>query len=382
MPLILVLFFGINAFAREKDSCEEIFVEKPDHYRYSREEQAETFLEFRESAADYWDWLKDQTEDTDTYKQLFKFYGPGSGDAHILNFGFFERSGGRLSFGLIDFDGIGNHVPYLGDFLRFAISAQLLPHPVSFDKLWSVYSKAVVDQQVRPMPKFIRTQLSRSRTELEEVQEKHIKGLTKKSHDRKGREQYQFDYNDKLTRVRDAKFKTQWMFGKLKQEFKHFLRDYELLDVGVYTKDSGGSKNVPRFWYLVRKNNKVKIIEFRWIKQPPAAEWEEQSGLRNRFHRIVHTYFNSHPPAGFLGVVEAEDKEFLVQEKLFSPVSFDPFTEDGLSASEAEEVVLYLANKLGRAVMNEDSKFDRLVSDPNTPIHMQNLMYQYLNRLR
>ncbi|UYL07276.1 DUF2252 family protein [Bdellovibrio sp. SKB1291214] len=289
------------------------------------------FNAFRANAPHYWNWLKAQSS------PILAPAGVVVGDPHILNFGDVQMSSGGREFALIDIDDGGPNAPLAGDLIRYAAGNQVSPFHVSLQNIFDAYIQGLQGQRMNE-PEILLSALSHSDTDYHKRQNKYLSKMT---------EQNRFSAKAKLTPIAQAGPDIQELFQKSRAAFEAALAGYLILDTGYKTKLSGGSQGLPRFWYLIQKNQDRYIIEFKFQEKAATSFYSEQGAPDQRFPYIAQIYRPSRAAYGPYNIVTSGGGQFLMRARLSAYLDFDSDNDDDHNVSDGQKMSLYIANRLG-----------------------------------
>jgi hypothetical protein len=288
------------------------------------------FNAFRANAPHYWNWLKTQNS------PILAPLGVVVGDPHILNFGDVQLSGGGREFGLIDIDDGGPNAPLAGDFVRYAAGNQVSPFVISLQSLFDAYIQGLQGQRMTE-PEVLQEALAHTDADYFKRQNKYLNKMT---------ELNRFSAKAKLTPIAQSNSEIQDLFQKSHAAFEAAMPGYQVLDTGYKTKLSGGSQGLPRFWYLVQKNQDRYIIEFKLEEQAATSFYSYQGEPEQRFPYVSQIYRPANTVYGPYKIVTTTGGQFLMRARLDAYLDFDTDNDDhGLE--DGQKMSLYIANRLG-----------------------------------
>lgn len=326
---------------------------------------SQQFQKFRESASEYWTWLKTQTK-TPEVKEILSFNALGVGDPHLLNFGFIETKNTlRPRFvGVIDYDDTSTRVPLFGDWLRYFTSVQLAGFSFNDEKIWQSYVSGLRGDDYS-IPDFISEFEKKSVSEFWFRQKAYIEKYVS---DQK------FNAKASLVKIDDAPKEVKKTFKKIAGEFNKKLKDLKILDFGYYSKKSGGSRAQMRFWYLVQAKDRLAIVEFKQMTTPSPENYQNQGERRKNLKNSMSFFLQGETPRLHLDRVESGPNIFLMRER--TPKWFDCDPEEKLKASEmaeCSEYTYYVSHLLGKLHRLAHSGYARTILEKDN-------YYLYLTR--
>ena len=322
LTLALTVFCGVPSFAIESYSS----AMKADWHH-----EDGLFNAFRANAPHYWNWLKSQSS------AMLVPTGIVVGDPHIQNFGDVQLAGGGREYALIDIDDGGPNAPLAGDLVRYAAGNQVSPFQISLVSLFDAYIQGLQGQHMSE-PEALQAALAHSDADYFKRQLKYLNKMT---------EQNRFSAKAKLTPIAQAASDVQDLFQKSRATFEAAMPGYQVLDTGYKTKLSGGSQGLPRFWFLVQKNQDRYIIEFKLEEQAATSFYSYQGEPEQRFPYIVQQYRSSAAAYGPYKIVTTAGGQFLMRARLDAYLDFDPDDDDGSNINDGQKMSLYIANRLG-----------------------------------
>ncbi|WP_413294979.1 DUF2252 family protein [Bdellovibrio sp. HCB185ZH] len=297
------------------------------HYEYS------LFDAFRANAPHYWNWLKLQKS------PMLSVQGVVVGDPHIQNFGDVQLSSGGREFTLIDIDDGGSNAPFAGDLIRYAAGNQVSPFTIPLSQIFDAYVSGLQGQAL-PEPEVLQATLAHTDADYFKRQNKYLNKLTEQNH---------FSAKAKLTPLNKAPASVQNLFQQSEAIFAAAVTGYQILDIGYKTKLSGGSQGLPRFWYLIQKNQERYIIEFKLEAQAATSYYSDQGAPDQRFPYVAQVYRPSRMVYGPFKIVTTSGGQFLMRARFDDYLDFDPEDADeGHNIQDGQKMSLYIANCLGR----------------------------------
>jgi hypothetical protein len=291
------------------------------------------FNAFRANAPHYWNWLRTQSS------PLLSVNGVVVGDPHIQNFGDVQLAGGGREYTLVDIDDGGSNAPLAGDLIRYAAGNQVSPFAISLTDIFEAYVRGLQGQTMTE-PEALQAALAHTDADYFKRQSKYINKMTEQNH---------FSAKAKLTPVHQAPASVQDLFQKSQAAFQAAVAGYQILDTGYKTKLSGGSQGLPRFWYLIQKNQDRYIIEFKFEAQAATSFYAYQGEPDQRFPYVAQVYRPAQAVYGPYKIVTTAGGQFLMRARFDAYLDFDPDTTDDIgNIQDGEKVSLYIANRLGR----------------------------------
>ncbi len=261
------------------------------------------------------------------------------GDPHIQNFGDVQLASGGREYTLIDIDDGGSNAPLAGDLVRYAAGNQVSPFAISLTDIFNAYM-AGLQGQTMSEPAVLQTALAHPDADYFKRQSKYLNKMTEQNH---------FSAKAKLTPVNQAPASVQDLFQKSQAAFQAALVGYQVLDTGYKTKLSGGSQGLPRFWYLIQKNQDRYIIEFKFEAQAATSFYSYQGEPEQRFPFVAQVYRPAQVVYGPYKIVTTAGGQFLMRARFDAFLDFDPDNSDDSNAlQDGQQISLYIANRLGR----------------------------------
>ncbi|WP_413580605.1 DUF2252 family protein [Bdellovibrio sp. HCB288] len=314
----LSLFAGTTTFASGRYS-----------YTQSPDWQKEDYLfgAFRANAPHFWNWLKSQNG------PLLEPTGVVVGDPHILNFGDVQLATGGREFSLIDIDDGGPNAPFAGDIIRYAAGNQVSPFRISLNKVFDAYVHGLQGLQMSE-PAVLQDALSYRDEDFHSRQEKYLDKMTTGS---------RFSDKAKLIPIFQSPLEVQHLFHQAREYFEASMAGYQILDNGYKTKTSGGSSGLPRFWYLIQRNQKRHIVEFKLEKEAATSFFSYQGQAVERFPHVAQVYRPASSVYGPYKIVASPAGQFLMRARLNPFLDF----EEGDNIHDGQDMSLYIANRLG-----------------------------------
>jgi hypothetical protein len=292
---------------------------------------------FRANAAHNWNYFKTNSSRSKNLREAFGVEGIVVGDFHILNFGEIERPDKKRKIGLIDLDdgGVG---PLFGDFARGAVGNQISPYKIPMKEIWKAYLMGLQGKKTKE-PEVVEKALGKSQKDYLEVQEQNLHKLTGNG---------KFSAEAGVTPISEAPESIAKIFRESQSAFKQPLGDATILDFGFKIKETGGSQNIPRFWFLVEKDKEKSIIEFKTLGQPAIDLFQAQLAAGNRIASLIATYRPKGQTLGTYQFLDAGPYQFIARARLKPFLSLDPdqkLTKDVID--EGRQFYFYLFNRAG-----------------------------------
>ena len=301
-----------------------------------RKSSSDLFMGFRSNAPHFWNWLY-QNQDA----AILGPRGVATGDPHIQNFGDVPLKQGGRKYTLIDVDDSGANASLAGDFLRYFVGNQISPFKVDAKDLFKAYVDGVNGKKM-DKPQYLKEIESNSDSDFQTHNNKKIGKLTDGD-----------KFNDKaeLTPLSKTPQAIQDLLTQSAPVFKSHMQGMTYLDTGFKEKDTGGSQDLPRFWFLLADaQGNRHIYEFKMETAPATSLFAGQPDSLTRFKEVADTYRPKEEVAGPFEFIVAGQYTFLLRERFFSYVDLDPakITSDS-DMNNAKQMSLYIANKMGEA---------------------------------
>ncbi|WP_413586635.1 DUF2252 family protein [Bdellovibrio sp. HCB274] len=351
LTLVLSVFCGIPTFAFDSFAATQ---------SADWQQEDDLFGAFRANAPHFWNWLKNQNS------PMLRASGVVVGDPHILNFGDVQLSTQGRVFALIDIDDGGPHAPFAGDLIRYAAGNQISPFQISLNSLFDAYVLGLKGLQVSE-PEILREALSHSDADYLNRQSKYLNNMT--DHDR-------FSAKAKVTSISQSPAAVQNLFRQARGYFEASMPGYEILDTGYKTKNSGGSSGLPRFWYLIQKNQTRYIIEFKLEKDAATSFYSDQGDAVSRFPYVAQIYRPAETVYGPYKIIATPVGQFLMRARLKPYLDF----ENEAGSKYGREMSLYIANRLG-LWHGQQEQSDDLLQGLRYP-EFETLVNSYINLMK
>ncbi|MEK2690227.1 DUF2252 family protein [Bdellovibrio sp. GT3] len=303
-------------------------------------QEDDLFGAFRANAPHFWYWLKTQ------HSEMLNPSGVVVGDAHILNFGDVQLANGGREFALIDIDDGGPNAPLAGDLIRYAAGNQVSPFKISLNKIFDAYVQGLKGMQMSE-PAVLQDALEHSEADYHARQEKYLDKMTS---------QNRFSEKANLTALSHAPSEVQQLFNQARGYFEASMAGYQILDIGYKTKHGGGSSGLPRFWYLIERNQKRHIIEFKLEKEAATSYYRYQGTPVERFPHVAQIYRPANTAYGPYKIVAGPAGQFLMRARLNPFLDF----ENADNIRDGQEMSLYIANRIGLWHGQQDASDDLL----------------------
>lgn len=324
---------------------------------------------FRSNAAHYWSWINSISR-----LPLFSVRGVVAGDAHILNFGDIRFKNGKAEIGLLDVDDAGVNAPIIADFLRYFIGNQISAFKVDAKALLESYNDGISGKKHKK-PDFLDELLTDSESKFNQKFKAYIDKLTREN---------KFSFNADLLSLKQAPLNILKIYNQAEPFFESELKNYKILDIGYKTKTNGGSQGLPRFWFLVKKNTEMKVLEFKMAGIPSIFPVAIQPANNIRLKEIAKVYRPDGEIKGPFRYVETDAGSFLLRERFPKLIDLNPSnTTDPEEIEKGKLLSLYLANKLGQWHGQQKYTQDifRYLSQKSTLKELMHLADQYINLL-
>ncbi|QLY24274.1 DUF2252 family protein [Bdellovibrio sp. KM01] len=327
-----------------------------------------SFMAFRSNAPHYWNWLRQNKT------SLMSPRGVVTGDPHILNFGDVQLKDGGGKFGLIDIDDGGVNAPLAGDFLRYFIGNQISPYKVVPKDLFKSYIDGLNGKKM-DKPRYLIKMRDKTDRDFYSLQEKRLSKMTMKD---------SFSSEAGLIRLEDVSPEVHTLYEQSLPAFKNEMTGYRILDVGYRLKETGGSQYLPRFYFLIEKDNERHIWEFKLEMEPAISLFTHQPDAHTRFQYIVNTYRPA-DPMGPYRFVQAGDHVFLLRERLYSSVNLDPAKiASDKDIQNGKDMSLFIANRMGLAHGSQPSGQDlkTRLQEPGALESLNTLANDYISMIK
>lgn len=340
---ILIFAFLISLTTLAKNTCEAVW-DKEENSPHWVGGNKNHFMALRSNSPHFWHWFTKNNK----FKKELLVEGICMGDIHHNNIAPIKTEKG-VDLNIKDFDD-GRRNYLLGDFIQFAARVLAIPKKIS-DKanlkdLAFYYYSGLKGEALQP-PSFIKKALKKIE---ENFAEKQVGYIDRKIDATKTKLNYE---ELGLTPIKKTNKKIQEKFKKDNKEIQKFLQDYEILDVGYSAKEEGGSRNMPRFWYLAKKEAELYIFEAKTNPESTHSELVED---------VIKAYFNKGDRPYLSGAVDAPTATYYIHPKIYSP-----FDIKDLSKSEFLELSYLLANwtglKHGTQVLDEKKIGQKLLKN-------------------
>ncbi|QDK44448.1 hypothetical protein DOM22_04385 [Bdellovibrio sp. ZAP7] len=289
------------------------------------------FNAFRANAPHYWNWLKQQSS------AMLAVQGVVVGDPHIQNFGDVQLADGGREFTLIDIDDGGGNAPFAGDLIRYAAGNQVSPFKIPLSQIFEAYLSGLQGQALEE-PEVLQESIAHTDADYFKRQAKYLNKMTEQNH---------FSSKAKLTPVNQAPDSVQKLFQNSQAVFESAMSGYQILDTGYKTKFSGGSQGLPRFWYLIQRNQERYIVEFKLEAQAATSFYSNQGEPEQRFPYVAQVYRPTRAVYGPYKIVTTPGGQFLMRARFDAYLDFEA-ADDEHSIQDGEKMSLYIANRLGR----------------------------------
>lgn len=242
----------------------------------------------RDNARDYWNYARVNGESF--FGDLMGYRGLVVGDTHAGNF-IVSPLAGQMRFFIADIKDAG-HAPYVLDLARLVLSTQ------------SVFKKGTVKTK-ETSEILLEAYLEGLMGGTAYVRPKSLDRLFQTSLPEYGR--MQKDYVDAQTtgdffRMKSGKVEPIRLAVENPARFQLLKNDIEaavagsfpgakILDLAARPRERGGSKDLIRYWALVRYQSEKMILEFKEIGEPATALFGSQQDTVARYQEIMSTFW-------------------------------------------------------------------------------------------
>ncbi len=335
-----------------------------------RKDSGSLYSAFRSNSPHFWNWLKKESSTA-----LFKPEGIVTGDPHVMNLADIRLQNGKLGFGLVDVDDAGNG-SLLGDYLRFYIGNKISPYQVKGKELFAAYVQGMRGQELPKPAYWVRIQ-NVSQAQFEADQLKYIQDMLKK-------DGVSFKKEAAVKPMQEASIAIQKVFVAAQNDFKNEMQGYNILTMGFKVKEGGGSQDLPRFVYLLEKDKKKYVWEFKLEAAPAVSLYSTQPrDAATRMKQVEDIYRPSQSAMGPYKILQAGSGIFLLREKIEKYTRFSQENnESPIEVHEAQEMSLYIANQMGHWQIQQSEGEDllKLIEQDNEAVfeHLKNLSKDYI----
>lgn len=320
-------------------------------------------MDFRENLFHFTDWWKKSIVKENLSKDLLSV-GIISADPNLTNYNDVPINGKRkLRFN--DFDDSGRG-PFIFDFVRFVVSAKALRLGIKTADLFEMYQAGLRNEK-QEMPDFLKKILGDLSTKDEKkINEKYVDKHT-------SGDSFKFDKEiTKLAKISSAPPEVQKIFKEdlstMQDALKEALPEYKILDKAYRIKTSGGSKEQPRFWFLLKseKENEKLIIEFKLMVEPAVELLQPQSDFQTRLRAINEVFWkNAEDPT--YGIAISKNHNYSMRRRFKKLISFSETPSDK-EKQNIREFLSYIAyHDVGRPVSRQASSANYIKAVQNNP---------------
>lgn len=151
------------------------------------------------------------------------------------------------------------------------------------------------------------------------------------------------------------------------------VKGAKVLDFGFRPRERGGSKDLTRYWALVRKGKEKFILEFKQIDDPAVAQYTKQLPSIERFNLIMKTFWEKTDP--LYQAVYIGGTPFWMRPKKVDVFSVPYKQEDKSERKFLRHLAAYEAYLMGRYHGKQPKtkgytqlvadRFDKIVEDIN-----------------
>lgn len=334
------LFFTIAAILAVSPSygetikCEAVFAEKIQTLQDWRPTPGTTFMGFRSNAPHFWSWLKNEKN------SLLNFRGVVSGDPHIMNFGDITVKSKEIKWSFIDSDDAGVSTPFIGDLVRLMVGIKLSPYAAKETEILMAYKSGLNLEKISK-PEILKNLESESWSDTNIRQKKFISKLVNND---------KFSEKADLLPIEISPKEILTIYNQSVPYFEKSLAEYTILDRGYKTKSTGGSQGLPRFWFLVIKNNEHRVLEFKLKTASAVESYNKQPDSSAVFNEFLKYFRPIEEATGEFKIIDTGVYNFLLRERIPHLLDLDPMKiKTNLDVINGQEVSVYLANRLGMA---------------------------------
>jgi hypothetical protein len=344
---LTVLGPNLSAVAAEPRTCEEAVAQGPkmlpEEAGRWRPDAGKLYSAIRANPLHYWGWVKNISNIPKSARRYLGIKGIVVGDFHAYNFNLVETVDGKRKLQLADADDSG--VGYLyEDFVRGVITNRVSPYKVSTDTMMEAYVAGLKGKKMK-MPEVLRKAQRKSHEDFLKNQAKKIAKLTDGN---------QFRADADLLRLNQADAQIMALYEAGAPKLKEALGDAEILDVGYYVKEGGGSQGAPRFWFLVSKDGAKDIIELKTMADAGVGLVQPQDNHVERFQQVVDIY-RSVDEFGFYQVIDGGFVQFIARSRIKSFLDLDhKKAETKKDIEDGQLANIYMVNWVGRRHGEQD----------------------------
>lgn len=343
----IALTLGSTAFAgKSRDACFDAFSVAAVDSGIRVYQASETLSQrVRDNAPDYWAYSR---------KESAKFFGKELdakglvvGDAHPGNF-VLAPLNEQLQFYFSDLKDVGE-APVFLDFARLVITTQAIMKRVEVrpklkDLTTILYEAYIGGLSGRKLatPSWLETTFAKSIEDFDSAEDKYVDKKTAYNRFRWA--------EDEIAPLESDETLTPTAISALKANIDSAVRLISpkafILDYAVRPRERGGSRDLTRYWALVKIEGETSIVEFKRIGAPATENFKPQGDMKTRYKKAMKALWNAEDPK--LQIVDLQLQQFLMRPKkveLFS-VPYSPHTE--LEQQNLIELAAYDANHLGK----------------------------------
>ncbi|HVK60780.1 MAG TPA: hypothetical protein VM432_04480 [Bdellovibrionales bacterium] len=263
----------------------------------------------RDNAPDFWSYVARRGSAYYSPK-ILSYHGWILGDLHPGNF-IYGPLNGTMSFFVADIKDAGQG-PLIADFQRlvtttYAVNKKKTPISQTVDLMFDAYLKGVRGQELampRKMTKIFKTDAGEYAQMQSEYILKQIEG-----------ERFRMKPGmvERVSWEKTEPMRYKKLRASLSKAVTSAYPGAAVLDIASRPRERGGSKELVRYWALIKQKTELSIIEFKEIGAPAVAAYQKQTDTVPRYDAIRKIYWPLDDQS--YRVVDVDGKEFWMRPK-------------------------------------------------------------------
>lgn len=286
----------------------------------------------RSNPQHFWAWMKQNAPKK--LGTLVNFTGEVSGDPHFYNFADIHVGPNQNGLALVDVDDSGK-APMILDFVRYYVFVKATTKTNYLEEMYAMYLKGLEKDRV-PTPDVLKEAIQHTRTELLAEHKSWV--------DRNLDAEFNLDNGkNELTGFKSVKPEIKALGKKVQAALLSQKKVDEIFDAGHTSRESGSSKDMNRFWFSAKLDNRKTIIECKELGKPSVGEYQLQNDHKKRVEDVLKYY--SDYPSKDTYVLAFGNNDYWCRPRHFDFLNRDSIKT--LGVSKTKELSLYFAYWLG-----------------------------------
>lgn len=274
-------------------TSEKIFERTPPPAKVRTYEASESVSHYiRDNAPDYWRWTK--SNGREYFGKIMDFEGIVVGDSHPGNF-IYSPLAGKMKYFMMDIKDAGKG-PLISDIAHQIMATNAIFEEGeedldrSTERQLEAYLAGLKGKQFEAHDR-ISEIFENTKTDYKESVDEYVDDKTTGSRFRLKDEKIEALEDHISSKVKLTKTK-----NDITKAVTSNLKGAKVLDYAYRPRERGGSKNLLRYWVLVKQRNTKFILEFKEIDAPAVAQYTPQLPAIKRFNLIMKTLWGTLDP--------------------------------------------------------------------------------------